>query len=408
MSRKPSLFDDYLLYSAKQGSPECFHFWTAATLVSSILERRVWLDRGPYRNYPNLYTILVSNSALCYKSTAINMGIDRFFKKGRDRRVYIIQDRLTPEVLLKALSSNEGGKTAGANSNVGGMGKITLTKNGLVTSRPALLYSDELGALLSRYAIANGVIEVLLQLYTCPPDAEYNTKESGSFYIWRPCLNLLSATTPHWIKNNINERIYGEGLVGRVIFVFSDTPKGRIAHPEVDPEGEKAVARIDKHLTRIKKLQGPFSYGKGVKEEFQRWFETREEPVDSVLETGFWGREPEHVLSLCQILSAGRGDSMLLTMADLRESITRVEEVRKNLISVFSQSFSGGGDPKIQRIEEFLSRKKTATRSEITKAMYRHMNAKEVGQCLERLKRAKKIQSEKTLGGGQRFQLVTS
>src|SRR5580765_4183188 len=70
-----SFLELYIKYTAKQESPQAFHLWVGITILASALGRKCFINRGYYRLYPNLFTIVVAGSARCRKSTAISIGI---------------------------------------------------------------------------------------------------------------------------------------------------------------------------------------------------------------------------------------------------------------------------------------------------------------------------------------------
>ena len=51
--------DTYLKYTKGTPTPSIFRLWSAITAVSGAVERRVWVETGKGKLYPNLYTLLV-------------------------------------------------------------------------------------------------------------------------------------------------------------------------------------------------------------------------------------------------------------------------------------------------------------------------------------------------------------
>ena len=92
--------EKYLEYTEDQESPSIFHLWVGLSLISAVLGRRVWIDRGYYFLFPNLYVVLVAGSARARKSTALGIGVGLLKKAGVD--VNIISQKITPEAFIKA------------------------------------------------------------------------------------------------------------------------------------------------------------------------------------------------------------------------------------------------------------------------------------------------------------------
>src|SRR3990167_8776352 len=88
----------YLSLTEGQESPDIFHLWCAVSTIATTLERNVWLDRGYYTLYPNLYVVLVSGSAVARKSTAIGVA-SRLYREANPEGIMVSQ-KVTPEALI--------------------------------------------------------------------------------------------------------------------------------------------------------------------------------------------------------------------------------------------------------------------------------------------------------------------
>ena len=407
-----TIFSHYLEFTKNQVSPTNFHFWVCASLVAGVLERRVWVDQYYYKVFPNLYVVLTSDSALCAKTTALEIGVNGFLRPLRDLKgspqTYIISDELTPQFLYEAISSQ------GSVSMVRHPGRHILTRDGIQVSRPAYLFTGELGMMFTEQAVRSNIIEKLTHLYTCPPIGEYNTRTAGHLFVYNPCLNLLSAVTPDWLERNIDKNRYGEGLMGRMVFPYSSSPREINFQPRPirTSETEHHRAPISAHLERIAALKGAFRWDPSAGTEFDQWnyshrkeLKNREKILD-VLASGFWGRQADLVISIAMILSVGQDSSLVLSKLHIEESIAHVTLVRSQLVYVFSPAATTGADPFVSRVESFIQRKGRATRSEITKAMGRFMKSAVSGEALTRLVSSGRIKKTKTLGGGDRFEAI--
>ena len=105
--------DLYLDYTKGQESPRDFHFWTAVSLISGAVGRKIWLPRGHDMLYPNHYVILVAGSAMSRKSSAINIGVG-LLRRATQNKIdsglthgisTILSGKMTPEALCRAISS---------------------------------------------------------------------------------------------------------------------------------------------------------------------------------------------------------------------------------------------------------------------------------------------------------------
>ena len=68
MASEIGLYKLHEVYTNNQESPWRFHFWALTSAIGVLASRRVWLNRGYYKLFPNQYIILTDNSAMCRKN----------------------------------------------------------------------------------------------------------------------------------------------------------------------------------------------------------------------------------------------------------------------------------------------------------------------------------------------------
>src|SRR6267378_5661198 len=76
------LLADYTFYNSGNECPESYHIWSCLATFSAILSRRIYIDRGYFKIFPNLYVCLVGDAG-SGKNTARgiatnNLLIDNF------------------------------------------------------------------------------------------------------------------------------------------------------------------------------------------------------------------------------------------------------------------------------------------------------------------------------------------
>ena len=335
---KKGFIESYLAYTSGQESPTDFHYWTAVSTLSATVGRNVWLDRGYYRLYPNHYVILVAGSALSRKSSAIGIGIrvlrkalEKFRESGIDAgAISVLSAKMTPEALCRALSTK-------------GIRSMYASEEGEAEEetrmcRPVLLYSSELGVFLSRTAQINGLVDLLIDFYDCPDEWEYLTKTQGADFVHNVYTAMLSATTPDWISSNITGSVFNQGLVGRTIFVYSDRTQNRIAHPRLTAFEKYHEARLLEMLQSKLMLEGEIKLSEEAYSYYEGWYNTRKDPGDNQsMQSGFFGREHDHVLKLAITLSLSRSNDLLVSEDDIHQAIDKIETIKQGLNKVFHE-----------------------------------------------------------------------
>jgi len=51
------------------------HFWTGVSTLAGALRRKVWVDMGYFKWFPNFYIILVAPPGIVSKSTTAGIGM---------------------------------------------------------------------------------------------------------------------------------------------------------------------------------------------------------------------------------------------------------------------------------------------------------------------------------------------
>jgi hypothetical protein len=399
--------DLYLDYTKGQESPRDFHFWTAVSLLSGAVGRKIWLPRGHDMLYPNHYVILVAGSAMSRKSSAINIGVG-LLRRATQNKIdsglthgisTILSGKMTPEALCRAISSR------GLEGMLETDAKPVIAEK---TSRPCYLFSSELGVFLSKAAQSNGLVDLLIDWYDCPDVFEYITKTSGSDYVYEVFISLLSATTPDWIAQNVTSSVFNQGFVGRVIFVHSERSNIRIAHPVVDSVLEKLRDRLVTHIEHRMGMEGEMELTRDAWDYFEAWYNKREElPGLDNVQSGFFGREHTHVLKLAMTYSIARRRTLRIHKVDIKDALGKIAHTFEGLTSIFKEVRYANEIFETKIVEGIIKDAKTIDRSTLLRNVYRKMNKDKLDECLSILKAAGVINEDvKTRKGGGRAKVT--
>ena len=311
MSRKlEDWLSSYLIYTQKQESPEKLHFWVGLSVLSAALKRQVWIDKGYYKLYSNIYVLLVAESAMLRKSTAMDIGV----KLVRDAvpDLYYISGSMTPEGLLKHMNrvkviSNEAGKPH------------------IQYDSHVLIHADELAELFgfdrqraSRFTI------LLTKIYGAQTEHTHTLATEGQLLLRNLYPTLLAGTDPRNLKVLPEEAV--AGLIGRLVFVTASEKRKPIAwpHPSDDDDALYELLKYDLHT--ISQLRGEVSITSDAHARFEDWYvhlaETREE--DARLDA-FRERCHDTALKISILLSISAGDCLFVTDRHMEKGIEYIE-----------------------------------------------------------------------------------
>jgi hypothetical protein len=291
------------------------------TLVAAAMGRKCFIDRGYYKLFPNLFTILVAGSARCRKSTAINIGMPLLKGVPTTR---VVSGKITPEKFIEEIAP----VTGGVPPNI-------------------LVHSGELSVFLTKQQYGEPLIHILTDMYDCPKEWTYKTKNRGQVSLNDLFLCIIAATTPDGIAKGIPASALEEGFASRVLFIYqADTPR-RNAIPILTSEEITLGQELAEELATIGQIEGQYTLDAEATKWFVSWYETMQPPADKRLE-GFWGRKHDHLLRIGMIL-AGSSHSTVIEQAQLEAALLALEGVEQNAPQALAEI---GGD----QITQFLTR----------------------------------------------------
>lgn len=337
-----SFLDRYLQYTAKQESPDLFHLWVGMTVVAAALGRKCYLDKGYYKLYPNLFTLLVAGSARCRKSTAINIGVSLLEKVAGCR---VVSGKITPERFINEIAPDPG-----------------------AVPPSILVHSSELAVFLTKQQYGDPLISILTDMYDCPDTWSYKTKNSGETNLKDLFLCIIAASTPDGIANNIPQSALTEGFASRVLFVYQEDTTKRNALPVLTEEERHLKVDLISELAEIHKMTGPFTLSPEGRSWYIEWYEHACPPDDKRLE-GMFARKHDHLLRLAMILASGFG-TMLIDVSHLQAADMALADIEVLAPQALREI---GGDIHtsfMSRAETMIRRRQRITHSELLRSLY--------------------------------------
>jgi hypothetical protein len=310
----------------------------------------------------------VAETALCRKSTAVEIAIDDILTTSAIAD--ISSERLTKEFLYSYLSNKD---------------KLY---------NDVLLYADELETLLSANAYADGLFAVLTSLYGCPNSRDYKTKNAGVFKLKNVCINLLGATTPNWMSENMPSSSIEGGFTGRVIFVVAEEPRGKVAFPKVTKEMSLVRKGLINWVIDISNLRGEFIMSAAAIDLYTKWYNKSVFIKDARL-NGYYARRGTHVFKVAMVLlAASKPCNMVIELEHVREAIFMLENIEPLMGRAF---FGSGGEEKglgktLDRVLRMIERYKKIDHSELLNRLY-PLSARELKDSISTLEEGKKIKA---------------
>jgi len=363
-----SWLDTYIDYTSKQKSPKSFHYWNGISALSATLGRHIWIDRGYYTLYPNLYIILVAGSARCAKSTSTNLAMD-VVKKIKNPPMVFAQ-KVTTESLIEALiQAKAEGSCAG------------------------IIHASELNVFMTSESQKSGLIPVLTDLYDCPDIWTYSTRSHGREKMENVCLSFLAATTPEGLPLSIPPSAIGGGFTSRVVFVYQDRPSNDNMFPKVDATTQMKKVKLIEDLNIIRELRGPFSLTPDAVEYADIWYTNEAKKSRNSKLDGYFGRKHDTLLKIAMILSASESSNKMISLMHLKRGLGILDDNEINLDRMMSSISASVVGREMELILDIIIRDGMITHAQLMKKCWRIGTVSVLQEHLKTLEEGSEISS---------------
>jgi hypothetical protein len=315
-------------YTQDTEAPAHFHIWCAIWAVASMLKRNVYIPQSTFDWAPNSYIILIGNPGVVTKSTSIRIAEKLIRKTGM---VLFGANSSTWQTLVNELAQ----------------ARSVEPMTGAVSS-PLSLVVSELGSFLDMENREQ--IDFMVDIWDAQQGVWMrNTVGTGQKKIESPCLNLIAATTPQWIRNNFKQSMVGGGFASRLIMVLGKKKRKLIAYPGYEGSGLRAEMeeKLIEDLIEIGQMAGEMHLTPDAIEWGREWYTTHiEQPKTHRLQgekfEGYYARKQTHMHKIAMILSAACGDSMLVTEKHLMAAHGMLLEMEADYGEVMEYAQAGG------------------------------------------------------------------
>lgn len=305
----------YREFTSGTESPAQFHLWVALSTIAGAAQRKISLDMGYFEVHSNMYIILTSPPGRSRKSTALRIGKSMLRGlKDYGQDIHFSTQASTVAALIKQLSAVA----------------VTNQEHQSLTA-----FSSELGSLLGSKSVE--MTDFLTDIYDCDPDWDKQTISRDLEKVPFPWLNLMAATTPQWLGDNLSKTAVEGGFVARSIFVYEDT-RLLVAWPELTDAQRLLKKELIHDLSIISTLKGRMKITPEAKEFYVNWYEDpkRLSMNEDSRVASFFEREHIHVLKVAIALSLAAKNELMLQPEEIRAAIDLVNMIKPGMRRAFS------------------------------------------------------------------------
>lgn len=303
----------FLKYMEPLETPHAYDFWTGCFLLSCAVGRSITVDRGGAPVYLNLFALLIAESGVTRKSTAVRHGTAFARVIAGENGHELIEAKITPEMLEEKLHKQA-------------------IKTG---SSSAIISISELVTFLGREKYVSTMPTLLTDLYDCPElRSGGGTLGTGERTQRNVYLSFLSASTPSWLVRAVNPDVIEGGFTSRVMFICAEEPKRRSPWPE--PQDDEIRERLLEQLRRISlraKEVERIQISPGGRKAFERWYKSRLLHRDP-FRRSFQSREDAHILRLAAFFCIN-DDTWVIQHTHILNAIKVITQVREDGAAIF-------------------------------------------------------------------------
>ena len=359
---------DYLAYAQISEAPDPFHLFAAVSALSHLLNRRFWHSLGTLDVYPPFSVFLVSPAGQARRSTAARAAAKIASMAGAN----VLQDSVTPEGLIAALSENP----------------------------DAWIVADEAATILNKTDYMSQMPQILCTLLDGTPSFERRLR-SGVVRVENPTVNVLICCAPDWISTAMPKSALGGGLFSRMLTIFEPAKKKSIPFPEDVMPGED-VKKMERSLGHGLRLITDQTFGKltftpRAKETFERFYRDNDIRLAQANDNfaPYLSRKPMHIarLSMCYLASQGRGTE--LDLDTLERVLATLKLVEGGMEEVYRTAGLEKAGTKVVLIEKTLRRAGgRMSRADLMRKLAYTLDRRELDEVLKTMMEAGRLREE--------------
>jgi hypothetical protein len=297
-----SLFIDY---NKEFESPESFWKWSAYSLVASTLRMNVYHNAGNDLLYPNIYVLLLADSAAYRKGGPFPLVTDLATELHHTK---IYDGRASIQAVLEKLSQDIGGK--GGRPIRGGC---------------CLILAEELAAF---FVGDTQLVPLITNIYRSRKIFNYDLR-GNAFTIKDLCVSMLSASNETNLRDVYNAQAAYGGLLGRTFLVKPSArrPGNSLLRVDVTKYDKKPLSEA---LKDISNLKGAVTFTDEAVDVYERWYKKLYDDLPKLNDpAGVMGRMHTGVVKLSMIIAASNY-STEITKAHMELAIEEVIALRPN------------------------------------------------------------------------------
>jgi hypothetical protein len=289
-------------------SPANFWKWSAYGAIAATLRYNCYLKWGTSNLYPNMYILLLADSA-AYRKDAGPELIEELLRECAHTKV--ISGRASWQGIVDELSQDIGNKKTGVPIKGGAGIVIALEFTAMFVEDPNL-------------------IKLMTEGYAFAPEYEY-TLRGGKTKIKNRCISILAGSNETLLKDFYTMQASYGGLLRRTCLIKPDKRRP----PNALMETTDHLADVDKKklvdfLKEIQKLKGEFKFLQKAKDVYIAWYKDLYNNYDKIVDkSGFVAGMHALIAKLAMVLAAAE-NTLEISEDIIQKAIKEIIDLKGN------------------------------------------------------------------------------
>jgi hypothetical protein len=299
----------FIEYTKEFESPTSFWKWSAYGAVAASLRFNCSIKWGTGNLYPNMYILLLADSA-AYRKDAGPELVEELLKENGHTKV--IAGRISWPAVVDELSQDRPAKKGGIPIRGGG----------------AIIIATEFTAAFVEDA---SLIKQMTESHGYKEEFDYILRGTGTVKIKNRCITMLGGSNETLLRDLYGQQATYGGLLRRTCLVKPDRrrPPNSLTDDDSFLTLDKKKTLCDK-LKTIQNLKGLFTLSDEAKKYYKEWYNDLYNSYDKLDDrTGFIQGIHSLIIKLAMILAANEG-RMQISDEILKTAIHEIEALKEN------------------------------------------------------------------------------
>jgi len=347
-------------------APAKYQELMALTIISTLINRNVYLKWGRRNLYPNLYVVLIGKSTVMRKTEAISGAIQMINTINKD---LVFPSEFSQEALFNHLSDNP-------------IGIISWAEFGGFLAGATKSYKSD-------------IKEFLTTVYDCPNFTRKKLVDK-EYIIEEPFINIITATTIHWFADRITEADALGGFLGRFVYIpcKKEDKSGWYYMPQPEPVNSRNM--LISKLNSITGIKGEFTISDEAITILMKYLRRHDDEIWGLEDTkgiiGFYGRLADYVFKFAMLYEISAYGTLIISENSVLRAIRLVNYLKQALRELLGDYVSFSQDAKdIQRVLNVIKNSPNGDAKREKLNQNTTFLVKRLDEILETLKDSKRI-----------------